>query len=52
MKKIVFLPLDERPCNYLYPDYIGKISGSDVVLVPRKLMGNFKQPADIEGIWE
>ena len=52
MNKIVFLPLDERPCNYLYPEYIGKISGSHVVLVPRNLMGDFKRPADIEGIWE
>ena len=51
MEKIVFLPLDERPCNYLYPEYIGKISSQNVVFVPKNLLGNFKQPADIEGIW-
>lgn len=47
-----FLPLDERPCNYNYPEYIGKISGMNVKSVPRELMGNFKNPADVEGIWE
>lgn len=52
MKKIVFLPLDERPCNYIYPEYIGKISGMNVELVPRELMGNFKNAADVDGIWE
>ncbi len=52
MGKIVFLPLDERPCNYLYPEYIGKICGENVVLVPKELLGNFKRPADIEGVWE
>lgn len=52
MGKIVFLPLDERPCNYIYPEYIAKISGSEIEIVPRRLMGKFKQPADVEGIWE
>lgn len=52
MKKVVFLPLDERPCNYLYPEYIGKISGVSVEMVPRELMGNFKQEAKVEEIWK
>lgn len=52
MDKIIFLPLDERPCNYIYPEYIGRISGMDVRIVPKELMGNFKNPADIEKIWE
>lgn len=52
MNKIVFLPLDERPCNYNYPKYIGKISGMNVKSVPGELMGNFKNAADVERIWE
>lgn len=52
MGKIVFLPLDERPCNYIYPEYIGRISGIQMDIVPRELMGHFKQAADVEGIWE
>lgn len=52
MKKVVFLPLDERPCNYVYPEYIGKISGGSVKIVPRELMGNFKREAKVEEIWK
>ncbi|MEF2877829.1 MAG: DUF4127 family protein [Blautia sp.] len=52
MGKIIFLPLDERPCNYVYPMYIGKISGMDVEMVPKSLMGNFKKAADVNAIWE
>ena len=47
MEKIVFLPLDERPCNYLYPEYIGKISSQNVVFVPKNILVNFKPRADI-----
>lgn len=52
MSKIVYLPLDERPCNYIYPEYIAKIGGAGLDIVPRNFMGNFKHPADVEGIWK
>lgn len=52
MNKIVFLPLDERPCNYLYPSYIGDVSAIDMKIVPKEIMGSFKKEADVEEIWQ
>lgn len=52
MSKIVFLPLDERPCNYIYPEYIGKISGFELVIPPKSLMGTFKKAAPVEELWK
>lgn len=50
-KKIVYLPLDERPCNYIYPQYIAKCASVNFVTAPMSLMGRFKKPADIDGLW-
>lgn len=52
MPKILFIPLDERPCNMIYPYYIGKISGLELCMPPEKLLGRFKKPADVEAVWE
>ena len=51
MKNIVYLPLDERPCNYDFP--YQALEGSDnisVVTPPMHLMGKKKQPADCDGL--
>ena len=45
MKKIVMLPLDERPCNYLYPKMMPQ-ADYELVLPPREYMGDKKEPAD------
>ena len=50
MQKIIFIPLDERPCNLQYPAYIGAISGLDIAFLPRELLGDFKQAADVDGL--
>lgn len=49
--KTLLLPLDERPCNYTYPQMIAA-SNSDIHLfVPgRGLLGDKKQPADTSKI--
>lgn len=49
MKKIVMLPLDERPCNYNYP---GMMPQADyrLAMPPKTLMGDKKRPADTEAI--
>ena len=52
MSKIVFVPLDERPCNYLYPDYIGRMSGLDLRIPPKEILGDLKKEADVEAVWE
>lgn len=51
MQKIIFIPLDERPCNLQYPAYIGAISGLDITFPLRALLGNFKQAANVDGLW-
>lgn len=49
MKKIVLLPLDDRPCNYLYPQLL--VSGEYVLAMPSKdILGNKKIPGDIKAI--
>jgi hypothetical protein len=50
MKKVVFLPLDERPCNYDYPH---KLFGDsfNLVLPPKEILGDKKKPADLEKLF-
>lgn len=50
--QIILLPLDERPCNQVYPQYIAAIGGVECLVPPCPLLGRFKQPADVEGLWE
>ncbi len=45
MKKIVMLPLDERPCNFNYPQMMPKADYA-LYLPPKELMGDKKTPAD------
>ncbi len=51
MKKIVFIPLDERPCTYDYPSMMAKMTDNiEFIEIPRKLMGDLKKPGDIKEI--
>lgn len=47
-KKIVLLPLDERPCNYDFPYEI--FTHEDIEIVRPKELGNKKKPADADTI--
>lgn len=48
MKKIVLLPLDERPCNY---DYVYKLFQSEELQIVRpEQLGSKKNPADPQNI--
>lgn len=50
-KKIIYIPLDERPCNLAYPMRLFKQSEALEVVYPAKdLLGNKKSSADLEGI--
>ena len=41
MKHILYVPLDERPCNYLFPQMeIGVRDDITMKIPPRGLMGN------------
>ena len=46
--KIVLLPLDERPCNYLFPQKL--FSHDDIEIVLPKKLGDKKIPADLNEI--
>lgn len=53
MHKVVYVPLDDRPCNYQYPLLLSEIT-DDIQLVapPFSLMGKLKKPANTEAIWK
>jgi len=50
--KIMYIPLDERPCNYSYPKEIMNISNVPIVLPPFSIMGEKKKPANINKLQE
>ena len=46
--RVGLIPLDERPANTRYPAMVGAICGIEVVLPPRRFLGSFRRPADVE----
>jgi len=51
MKKIVFVPLDERPCTYDYPNMLASMAKDvNFVEIPREMMGNIKKAGNIKAI--
>ena len=48
--KIVLLPLDKRPCNFLFPEKL--FSHDDIEIVTPNRLGDKKIPADLEAIDE
>ena len=53
MKKIVLLPLDERPCTYNYPMLLGKMARDvEIVNIKRDYLGKKKQAPDLKKIDE
>ncbi len=52
MKKIVLLPLDERPCNYIFPQSIFNNGDISITVPDMSIMGDKKTPADHDKIVE
>lgn len=51
--KVLYIPLDERPCNLRYPQDIAEINQAiEVIVPPLEILGLKKQPADIERVSE
>ena len=49
---ILYISLDERPCNYKYPaEIIGKSEEVKFIVPPKSLLNKKKIAADIEGLW-
>lgn len=50
--RIVFIPLDERPCNSKFPQMISENNSKiDFVTLPLSFYGVKKKPADLTKIW-
>ena len=53
MHKIIYVSLDNRPCNYYYPQLLCKITDDMQLSVPPlELMGKCKQAGDTDAIWQ
>lgn len=53
MKKIVCIPLDERPCTYDYPIMMANMAKDiNFVQIPREYMGDCKTPGNIAKMQE
>lgn len=51
--KILYVPLDERPCNYLHPAMLAAVSkGAELLVPPKSCIGELKEPADVPALWE
>lgn len=48
--KLVYLPLDERPCNYQFPYLLARGTDAAVVRPEMELMGRKKTPGNTEGL--
>jgi hypothetical protein len=50
--KVLYVPLDERPCNYRYPQFLSELAeGVELIAPPREYMGKMKKPSNIDEIW-
>ncbi|QUL52097.1 DUF4127 family protein [Paenibacillus tritici] len=49
--KLIFIPLDERPCNYEFPYLLAKETEYIMERPPGELMGLKKRPGDVEQLW-
>lgn len=53
MTKILYVPLDERACNYDFPRALARMTdGIELLVPPREDMGMLKTPAKYERIWQ
>ncbi len=51
MQNIIVIPLDERPCNLRFPALLGAMTDINVILPPKDILGNKKEPAAIDRVW-
>ena len=49
---ILYLPLDDRPCNLNYPQYLAQLrSDLNLIVPPRELLGWKKRSSPLEQLW-
>lgn len=53
MVKVLYVPLDDRGCNYDFPWYMSQMTPDmELLRPPYEHMGFLKQPADMDKIWQ
>ncbi|GIN71580.1 hypothetical protein J14TS2_20550 [Bacillus sp. J14TS2] len=52
MSKIVYLPLDERPCNYKYPKQLAAMTDVSFITPSKSILGEKKKPGHFVKIQE
>ena len=53
MKKVLYIPLDDRACNARFPGLMASIAGEcEVVTPPGSMLGQLKIPADTKALWQ
>lgn len=50
--RIALLPLDDRPCNFAFPQKLAAIGGIRLEIPPAELLGRFRTPGDGRGLAE
>ncbi|WP_333917531.1 DUF4127 family protein [Vibrio crassostreae] len=50
--KTLFIPLDERPCNYVYPQNIAQTADIELVTPEMALLSHKKTPANTANLWQ
>ncbi|MCG9678382.1 DUF4127 family protein [Vibrio sp. Isolate24] len=50
--KTLFIPLDERPCNYLYPQYIAETADIELITPAMGFLSDKKRAADTNALWQ
>lgn len=50
MKKIMLIPLDNRPCCSIFPEKIANIAGFEILKPPSEMLGEFLVPGNCDGI--
>ena len=49
--KLIYIPLDERPCNYNFAQRIANGTAVELIAPPLELLGNKKAPAVKAGVF-
>ena len=51
MKKILLVPLDERPCNYEYQTRMTEGTDLEIILPPKDILAYKKEPGDPDAVF-
>lgn len=52
MENVLYIPLDDRECNVVFPQKIAELTDCmSVIVPPTEMLGRKKEPADIQKLW-